>query len=118
MLGSLDHVMRQLIVQSSPTKRSSDFISYLDQLDHLCGPQPGRSAKPIALVEDDGPIHTSQHSLAAIAARAYCLTVEWLPKQVPELNNIEVIWHNLKAFQFDAATESSRLLLYVYESVW
>jgi transposase len=31
MLGSLDHVTRQLIVHTSPTKRSSDFIAHLEQ---------------------------------------------------------------------------------------
>ena len=25
------------------------------------------------------------------------LTVEWLPKYAPELNDIEVVWHDLKA---------------------
>jgi hypothetical protein len=38
MLGSFDHVTRQLIVHTSPTKRSSDFIAHLDQLDRLYGP--------------------------------------------------------------------------------
>ena len=35
MLGSLDHLTRQLIVHTSPTKRSSDFIAHLEQLDRL-----------------------------------------------------------------------------------
>ena len=91
MLGSLDHVTRQLIVHTSPTKRSSDFIAYLEQLDRLFGPQPGRQAKPVVLVEDNGPIHTSKRSLAALAARAHWLTVEWLPKYAPELNEIEPV---------------------------
>jgi hypothetical protein len=34
-------VTRQLIVHTSPTKRSSDFIAHLEQLDRLFGPQPG-----------------------------------------------------------------------------
>ena len=67
MLGSLDHVTRQLIVHTSPTKRSSDFIAHLEQLDRLFGPQPGRQAKPVVLVEDNGPIHASKRSLAALA---------------------------------------------------
>ena len=71
MLGSLDHVTRQLIVHTSPTKRSSDFIAHLEQLDRLFGPQPGRQAKPVVLVEDNGPIHTSKRSLAALAAPAH-----------------------------------------------
>ena len=97
MLGSLDHVTRQLIVHTSPTKRSSDFIAHLEQLDRLYGPQPGRQAKPVVLVEDNGPIHTSKRSLAALAARAHWLTVEWLPKYAPELNDIEPVWRDLKA---------------------
>ena len=98
MLGSLDHVTRRLIVHTSPTKRSSDFIAHLEQLDHLYGPQPGRQTKPVVLVEDNGPIHTSKLSGAALAARAHWLTVEWLPKYAPELNDIEVVWHDLKAY--------------------
>ena len=97
MLGSLGHVTRQLIVQTSPTKRSSDFIAHLEQLDRLFGPQPARQAKPVVLVEDNGPIHTSKRSLAALAARAHWLTVEWLPKYAPELNEIEPVWRDLKA---------------------
>ena len=49
------------------------------------------------LVEDNGPIHTSKLSMAALAARAHWLTVEWLPKYAPELNDIEVVWRDLKA---------------------
>ena len=97
MLGSLDHVTRQLIVHTSPTKRSSDFVAHLEQLDHLYGPMPGRSARPVVLVEDNGPIHVSKLSRAALAARAHWLTVEWLPKYAPELNDIEVVWRDLKA---------------------
>lgn len=97
MLGSFDHVTRELIVHTSPTKRSSDFIAHLEQLDRLYGPQPGRPTKPVVLVEDNGPIHVSKASRAALAARAHWLTVEWLPKYAPELNDIERVWHDLKA---------------------
>jgi transposase len=97
MLGSLDHVTRQLIVHTSPTKRSSDFIAHLEQLDRRYGPKPGQPAKPVVLVEDNGPIHTSKLSRAALATRAHWLTVEWLPKYAPELNDIEPVWRDLKA---------------------
>ena len=97
LLGSLDHVTRQLIVHTSPTKRSSDFIAHLEQLDRLYGPKPGRAPKPVVLVEDNGPIHVSKASLKALEARKHWLTVEWLPKYAPELNDIEVVWHDLKA---------------------
>ena len=49
----------------------------------------------MVLVEDNGPIHTSKLSMAALAARSHWLTVEWLPKYAPELNDI---WHDLKAY--------------------
>ena len=35
-------------------------------------------------------------SRAALAARAHWLTVEWLPKSAPELNEIEGVWRDLK----------------------
>ena len=90
-LGDIDKATLRVIRQpkgqtpdspesTSPTKRSSDFIAHLEQLDRLFAPQPGRQAKPVVLVEDNGPIHTSKRSLAALAARAHWLTVEWLPK--------------------------------------
>lgn len=97
MLGSLDHVSRQMIVQTSATKRSSDFVAHLQQLDAAYGPKPGREAKPVVLVEDNGPIHTSKLSRTALADRAHWLTVEWLPKYAPELNDIEPAWRDLKA---------------------
>ena len=97
MLGSLDYMTRQLIVHTSPTKRSSDFVAHLEQLDQLYGPMPGRRGKPVVLVEDNGPIHVSKLSRAALAARTHWLTIEWLPKYAPELNDIEVVWHDLKA---------------------
>jgi transposase len=97
MVGSLDHARRGLIVHTSPTKRSSDFIAHLEQLDRLYGPKPGRTPKPVVIVEDNGPIHASKLSRAALDARKHWLRVEWLPKYAPELNDIEVVWHDLKA---------------------
>ena len=97
ILGSFDHQARQLIVPTSTTKRSSDFAAHLEQLDRLYGPKPGQPAKPVVLVEDNGPIHTSKFSRAALATRAHWLTVEWLPKYAPELNDIEAVWRDLKA---------------------
>jgi transposase len=111
MLGSIDHVTRHLIVHTSPTKRSSDFVAHLEQLDQLYGPQPGRQAKPVVLVEDNGPIHTSKRSRAAIAARAHWLTIEWLPKYAPELNDIEVVWHDLKAYHLAHRTFTDTTVL-------
>ena len=119
MIGSLDHGTRELIVHTSPTKRSSDFIAHLEQLDDRYAPQPGRQAKPVVLVEDNGPIHTSKRSLAALAARAHWLTVEWLPKYAPELNDIEVVWHDLKAHHLahQTFTDAAALDLAIHHAV-
>jgi len=111
MLGSLNHVTRQLIVHTSPTKRSSDVVAHLEQLDHLYGPVPGRPNKPVVLVEDNGPIHVSKLSRAALAARAHRLTVEWLPKYTPELNDIERVWHDLKAYNLAHQTFTNIAIL-------
>lgn len=97
MMGSLDHAKRRLIVHTSRTKRSADFIAHLEQLDRLYGPKPGHVTKPVVLVEDNGPIHVSKITRAALAARQHWLTVEWLPKYAPELNDIEAVWRDLKA---------------------
>jgi DDE superfamily endonuclease len=49
------------------------------------------ASEPVVLVEDNRPIHVSKLSRAALAAHAHWLTVEWLPKYTPELNDIEVV---------------------------
>lgn len=97
MMGALDHAARRLIVHTAPTKRSADFIALLEELDRLYGPRPGIVTKPVVIVLDNGPIHASKATLAALAARNHWLSVEWLPKYAPELNDIEVVWHDLKA---------------------
>jgi len=97
MIGSLDYASRRLIVHTSPTKRSADFIAHLEQLDRIYGPKPGRPVKPVVLPLDNGPIHTSKASRAALEARKHWLTAEWLPKYAPELNDIEIVWGDLKA---------------------
>jgi hypothetical protein len=47
------------------------------------------------LVLDNGPVHTSKASTAALATRPW-ITVEWLPRYAPELNDIEPVWRDLK----------------------
>jgi transposase len=95
MLGVLDFAARRLVVNTNPTKHSRDFIDFLGRLDALYGPCPPRPRKPVVLVLDNGPIHTSKASRAALAARSW-LTIEWLPKYAPELNDIERSWRDLK----------------------
>src|SRR3954463_12822126 len=95
LLGALDHARGELIVVTSATKRSGDFVDLLGRLDHAYGPAPRREDRPVVLVLDNGPIHTSKAATAALAARPW-LRVEWLPKYAPELNAIERPWRDLK----------------------
>lgn len=97
MMGALDHAARRLVVHTSRSKRSADFIALLETLDSLYGPKPGVRMTPVVIVLDNGPVHVSKVTTAALAARSHWLTVEWLPKYAPELNDIEVVWHDLKA---------------------
>jgi hypothetical protein len=92
MIGALDHAARRLVVHTSKTKRSADFIALLGRLDGLYGPRPCLPIRPVVVVLDNGPIHLSKASIAALAARAHWLTVEWLLKYAPELNDIEPVW--------------------------
>ena len=96
MLGVLDWARRDLIVRTSRTQRSADFIALLEEVDRRYGPKLGVALTPIVLVLDNGPIHTSKASCAALALRAHWLTVEGLPKYAPELNDIEAVWRDLK----------------------
>jgi transposase len=95
LIGALDAATRAVVVRTSRTKRSTDFIAFLDEIDHRYGPRPGRPTKPVVLVLDNGPIHTSKLTTKALAARPW-LTVEWLPRYAPELNPIEPVWRDLK----------------------
>jgi transposase len=93
MLGAFDPVRRRLLVHASPTKRSTDFLALLDQLGAAYG--TAERAQPLVAVLDNGPIHRSRLTPKALAERPW-LTLEWLPKYAPELNDIERCWRNLK----------------------
>ena len=96
MLGAFDPVRRRLLVHTSATKRSTDFLALLDQLGAAYG--TAERARPLVAVLDNGPIHTSKLTTRALAERTW-LTVEWLPKYTPELNDIERCWRDLKQHQ-------------------
>jgi transposase len=55
-------------------------------------------ARPLVAVLDNGPIHRSKLTTRALAQRPW-LTLEWLPKYAPELNDIERCWRDLKQHQ-------------------
>ena len=67
MMGALDHLGRRLVVHTSKTKRSADFIALLQRLDGLYGPRPGLPITPVVMVLDNGPIHVSKATTAALA---------------------------------------------------
>jgi len=96
MLGAFDPVYRRLLVHTSPTKRSTDFVALLDHLGAVYG--TAERTRPLVAVLDNGPIHTSKLTTRALAQRPW-LTVEWLPKYAPELNDIERCWRDLKQHQ-------------------
>jgi len=66
ILGVLDAITRLALVHTSPTERSSDFIALLERLDRAYGPVPGQTRKPVVLVLDPGPIHTSKATTKAL----------------------------------------------------
>jgi transposase len=103
MLGAFDPVRRQLLVHTSSTKRSTDFIALLDQLAAVYG-TPER-ARPLIAVLDNGAIHRSKLTTRALAKRPW-LTLEWLPKYAPELNDIERCWRDLKQHQIANRTSA------------
>src|SRR5215213_3200272 len=96
MLGAFDPVRRHLLVHASATKRSTDFVALLDQLGAAYGTT--ERTRPLVAVLDNGPIHTSKLTTKALAQRPW-LTLEWLPKYAPELNDIERCWRDLKQHQ-------------------
>jgi transposase len=51
----------------------------------------------VVLVLDNGPIHVRKASRAALAERTRWRAVGWLRKYAPELNDIEIVWGDLKA---------------------
>lgn len=93
ILGARNSANGELHVVTSSTKRSVDFIKLLELLDQQYGPAVADT--PVVLVLDNGPIHVSKLSTAALASRSW-LSVEWLPKYAPELNDIERDWRHLK----------------------
>jgi transposase len=96
MLGAFDPLRRRLLVHTSPTKRSTDFVALLDQLGAAYG--AAERGRPLVAILDNGPIHTSKLTTCALAERPW-LTLEWLPKYAPELNDIERCWRDLKQHQ-------------------
>jgi transposase len=93
LLGAWDPVRHHLLVHTSLTKRSDDVITLLDRIAVAYAAE--HRTRPLVLVMDNGSIQTSKKTTKALAERSW-LTVEWLPKYAPELNDIERCWLDLK----------------------
>ena len=73
MLGVFDPLRRRLLVHTSATKRSTDFVALLDQLGTAYG--TAERARTLVAVLDNGPIHRSKLTTKALAQRPW-LTLE------------------------------------------
>ena len=94
MMGTLAWTQRKLIVTTSRTRAPTS--------SRICKPSTTSTARSPGRHQgsswcSNGPIHVSKATRAALAERAHWLTVEWLPKYAPELNDIEVVSGDLKA---------------------
>lgn len=90
LFGARRHASGELIVQTASSKDSERFCNFLEHLKPL-----GKDRR-VHLVLDNGSIHTSRKTQAALARAQHWLTVEWLPSYAPELNDIERDWRHLK----------------------
>ena len=73
----------------------------------------------MVIVQGNGPIHTGKATRAALSARAHWLSVEWLPKYAPELNDIETVRRNLQAHHLahQTFTDTEALDQTIHEAV-
>lgn len=63
MMGALDWRDRRLIVATSKTKRSADFIAFLEELDHRYGPKP--APNPANVKDPSSSCSTTDRSIPA-----------------------------------------------------
>jgi hypothetical protein len=85
IMGALDATTWEVVVHTARTKRSTDFVALLDRIDERYAPQPGRASKPVVLVLDNGPIHTSKLTTKALADRRPWLTAVADRRVAPEI---------------------------------
>src|SRR3954452_24297473 len=92
---STGRVASSLFRPAEPNEAQTSSLSWRRSTAAMVPSSASRSS-PSLLVLDNGPIHTSKATRAALAERAHWLRVEWLPKYAPELNDIEGLWRDLK----------------------
>jgi hypothetical protein len=89
VLGVLDWAPRTL-VPAGPNAAPISLRSWKTSTD-VTALSFGSDRKPVVLVLDHGPIHTSKAT-----RRAHWLTIELPSKYTPERNDIEAVWRDLK----------------------
>jgi hypothetical protein len=98
--GAKDSRDGSILAHLSRTKKTQDFLCLLGLIETKYGPREGGGsgeARPeVVIVLDNGPSHTSYAARKALEVRSSWLSVEWLPKFSPELNDIERDWRLLK----------------------
>jgi transposase len=91
LFGARVHGSEELMVNTARTKDSAAFCDFLNEL------KPRTQGRRVHLVLDNGPIHHSRLTRAALEQAQDRLSIEWLPGYAPELNDIERDWKHLKA---------------------
>jgi hypothetical protein len=93
VIGCCDWEMRPVCLSFVEGKvGGAEWRRWLSKLAKTCSPEV-----PTHLWLDNGPIHKSKLSLAAIeAAKDSGLLIHFLPAYSPELNRIEMMWRVAK----------------------
>ena len=61
MMGALDAATRELLIHTSPTKTSADFIGLLELLDWRYGPKQGCTRRPVCWCSTTDPSTPAKH---------------------------------------------------------
>jgi hypothetical protein len=101
MLGVLDWARRKLIVRTSRTKRSADFIALLEEVDRRYGPKLGWCLSPSC--SSSTTVRSTPAKQAArrspcglIGSRSSGCRHTPQRSTAPALNDIEAVWRDLK----------------------
>ena len=91
LFGGIDLLSGEVASLFSQTRKSSDFIAFLEELMRRRYP-----TQNVILILDNASFHKSVASRAALALFAERLRTFFLPPYTPELNPIERYWRHLK----------------------
>jgi len=91
LFGGIDLITGEVTSLFSRTRKSSDFIAFLEELMTRRYP-----TQNVILILDNASFHTSAASQAALALFEDRLRTLFLPPRTPELNPIERFWRSLK----------------------